>query len=43
MSLEKTVTRLEGETKGAFLKLLKGMPQWRPEDRKTARGLFHDD
>jgi len=42
MSLEKSVTRLESEKKEAFLKFVKGMLQWRPEDRKTARQLYDD-
>ncbi|KAG7152481.1 Serine/threonine-protein kinase SRPK like [Verticillium longisporum] len=42
MSFEKSVTRLEGEKKEAFLGFVNGMLQWRPEDRKTARQL-HDD
>ena len=42
LSLEKSVTRLEGEKKEAFLTFVKGMLQWRPEDRKTAKQLWHD-
>ncbi|KAK4133834.1 CMGC protein kinase [Trichocladium antarcticum] len=40
--LEDTVTVLEGEKKEAFLKFVRGMLQWRPEDRKTAAQLVDD-
>lgn len=41
-SLEKSITRLEGAEKEAFLTFVRGMLQWRPEDRKTASELFFD-
>ena len=40
--LEDTVTGLEGEKKEAFLDFVRGMLQWRPEDRKTAAQLVDD-
>lgn len=40
--LEDTVTGLEGEKKEAFLTFVRGMLQWRPEDRKTAAQLVDD-
>ncbi|KAI0834278.1 kinase domain protein [Hypoxylon sp. FL0890] len=41
-SLEKSVHYLEGKERQAFLEFVRGMLQWRPEDRKTARQLFDD-
>lgn len=41
-SLEKSVHYLEGKEKQAFLKFVRGMLQWRPEDRKTAKQLLDD-
>lgn len=41
-SLEKSEERLEGENKAVFLRFMRGMLQWRPEDRKTAKELFDD-
>ena len=41
-SLGDSVTRLEGENKKKFLNFVKGMLQWRPEDRKTAAQLLND-
>jgi len=42
-SLEKSEERLvEGENKVMFMKFMRSMLQWRPEDRKTARVLFDD-
>ncbi|KAJ5772853.1 hypothetical protein N7457_007749 [Penicillium paradoxum] len=40
VALEDVENRLEGEEKEMFLDLMKGMLQWRPEDRKTARELL---
>ncbi|KAF9480296.1 CMGC protein kinase [Pholiota conissans] len=42
MSLENSVEFLEGEKKDKFLTFIRGMLQWRPEDRKTAAELFKD-
>lgn len=42
MSLESCEGFLEGENKEWFLNLVRGMLQWRPEDRKTAKELFQD-
>ncbi|SPO01582.1 related to dis1-suppressing protein kinase dsk1 [Cephalotrichum gorgonifer] len=41
-ALEDTITSLEGEKKKAFLTFIRGMLQWRPEDRKTAAQLAQD-
>ncbi|KFY33736.1 hypothetical protein V494_07370 [Pseudogymnoascus sp. VKM F-4513 (FW-928)] len=41
-SLEEEEENSEGEQKTAFLKFLKGMVQWVPEERKTARELMND-
>ncbi|KAI9890528.1 MAG: hypothetical protein M1814_003868 [Vezdaea aestivalis] len=40
-SLEESEERLEGEDKELFMDFLRGMLQWRPEDRKTTRQLLH--
>jgi hypothetical protein len=42
MSLEKSELRLLGKNKEIFLKLIRGMLQWLPEDRKTAKQLLED-
>ncbi|KAK3687957.1 kinase-like domain-containing protein [Podospora appendiculata] len=42
MSLEASEENLEGENKRLFLNFMKGMLQWRPEDRKTAKELLED-
>jgi serine/threonine-protein kinase SRPK3 len=42
MSLEKSELRLRGKNKEMFLKLMRGMLQWHPEDRKTAKQLLGD-
>ncbi|CAI7620884.1 unnamed protein product [Penicillium palitans] len=42
MSLENTEERLSGRNKEMFLKFMRGMLQWRPEDRKTAKQLLKD-
>ncbi|CAD6448998.1 260bea8b-f23d-4df5-8498-f2389cc8e0c8-CDS [Sclerotinia trifoliorum] len=41
-SLEKSELRLRGKNKDMFLELMRGMLQWRPEDRKTGRELIDD-
>ncbi|KAM4058725.1 kinase [Hirsutella rhossiliensis] len=40
--LEDAVTSLEGNQKDMFLAFVRGMLQWRPEDRKTAAQLADD-
>lgn len=42
VSLEGCETSLEGESKEGFLNLMRGMLQWRPEDKKTAKQLVQD-
>ena len=42
-SLEESETYLEGSNKEAFLRLMRKMIQWRPEDRQTAAELMEDD
>src|SRR5271170_1079831 len=41
-SLEQSEEFLEGKNKEMFLNFMRGMLQWRPEDRKTARQLLKD-
>jgi serine/threonine-protein kinase SRPK3 len=41
-SLEKSEEYLEGENKVLFMKFMRSMLQWRPEDRKSAGELFED-
>ena len=41
-SLEDSEENLEGENKKDFMTFLRGMLQWRPEDRKTAKKLLED-
>ncbi|KFZ00370.1 hypothetical protein V500_01073 [Pseudogymnoascus sp. VKM F-4518 (FW-2643)] len=41
-SLERSEEFLEGKTKVMFLDFMRGMLQWRPEDRKTAKELLED-
>jgi serine/threonine-protein kinase SRPK3 len=41
-SLEQSEEFLEGKNKEMFLNFVRGMLQWRPEDRKTARQLLKD-
>ncbi len=41
-SLEASEERLVGENKKRFLEFMRGMLQWRPEDRKTAKQLLKD-
>lgn len=42
MSLENSEERLSGGDKEMFLNFMRGMLQWRPEDRKTAKQLLKD-
>lgn len=41
-SLEDEEENLDGEEKRVFLRFLRGMIQWVPEERKTARELVDD-
>jgi hypothetical protein len=41
-SLEKEEDNLEGEEKAAFLRFLRKMVQWVPEDRRSAEELIRD-
>ncbi|KAB8207596.1 hypothetical protein BDV34DRAFT_223501 [Aspergillus parasiticus] len=41
-SLESSARFLEGRNKEIFLAFIRGMLQWKPEDRKTARELLED-
>ncbi|KAE8141307.1 kinase-like domain-containing protein [Aspergillus pseudotamarii] len=41
-SLETSESFLEGRNKEMFLAFMRGMLQWKPEDRKTARELLED-
>ncbi|PGH28903.1 CMGC/SRPK protein kinase [[Emmonsia] crescens] len=41
-SLEESEEFLEGKNKEMFLVFIRGMLQWRPEDRKTAKELLED-
>lgn len=40
--MEDTVDIEDDAEKAAFLNFVKGMLQWRPEDRKTAKELYND-
>ncbi|KAF7896477.1 hypothetical protein EAF00_006491 [Botryotinia globosa] len=42
MNLEKSEMRLEGRNKEVFLQMMRGMLQWRPEDRKTAKQMLEE-
>lgn len=42
-SLEECEENLEGSNKEAFLRFVRKMVQWRPEDRQTANQLLEDD
>jgi len=42
MSLDRSEENLEGKRKEEFLEFIRGMLQWRPEDRKTAKQLLDD-
>ena len=42
-SLEESEEYLEGSNKEAFLRFMRKMIQWRPEDRQTAKQLLEDD
>lgn len=41
-SLEQSERRLEGEEKERFLKFMRKMLRWVPEERSTAEELFYD-
>ena len=41
--LEESEENLEGSNKEAFLRFVRKMIQWRPEDRQTAKELLEDD
>lgn len=41
--LEESEENLEGSNKEAFLRFMRKMVQWRPEDRQTANQLLEDD
>lgn len=42
-SLEESEENLEGSIKEAFLRFVRKMVQWRPEDRQTADRLLEDN
>lgn len=42
-SLEESEENLKGSNKEAFLRFMRKMLQWRPEDRQTASQLLEDD
>lgn len=42
VSLELSEKFLKGRNKEMFLAFMRGMLQWRPEDRKTAKDLLQD-
>lgn len=42
IALENSEEFLSGRNKEMFLNFMKGMLQWRPEDRKTAKELLQD-
>ncbi|KAF2018044.1 kinase-like protein [Aaosphaeria arxii CBS 175.79] len=42
LSLEKSEENYQGEVKEEFLRFMRKMLQWRPEDRKTAKELLED-
>ena len=42
-SLEESEENLTGSNKEAFLRFVRKMVQWRPEDRHTAKQLLGDD
>ncbi|CAG7996098.1 unnamed protein product [Penicillium nalgiovense] len=42
VSLEQSEEFLEGRNKEMFIAFMRGMLQWRPEDRKTAKDLLQD-
>ncbi|EDP49747.1 protein kinase, putative [Aspergillus fumigatus A1163] len=42
VSLEMSEEYLEGRNKEMFIAFMRGMLQWRPEDRKTAKDLLQD-
>ena len=42
-SLEESEENLEGSNKEAFLRFMRKMLQWRPEERQTASQLLEDE
>lgn len=42
-NFEELEDNLEGGNKEAFLRFMRKMIQWRPEDRQTAKQLLQDD
>lgn len=42
VSLKTSEEFLEGRNKELFIAFMRGMLQWRPEDRKTAKDLLQD-
>lgn len=42
-SLETVEARLQGAEKDAFLRFVRKMLQWKPEDRKPIREVFTDE
>jgi hypothetical protein len=42
LKLEDTVTAIEGDPKKEFLRFVRQMLKWRPEERKTAKELADD-
>ncbi|KAJ5608991.1 kinase domain protein [Penicillium herquei] len=42
VSLEQSEEFLDGKNKEMFIHFMRGMLQWRPEDRKTAKELLQD-
>ncbi|TGO28436.1 hypothetical protein BPAE_0027g00030 [Botrytis paeoniae] len=42
MNLEKSEMRLEGKNQEVFLQIMRGMLQWRPKDRKTAKQMLEE-
>lgn len=42
-SLETVEARLQGVEKDAFLKFMRKMSQWKPEDSKPIREVFTDE
>lgn len=42
VSLEESGEFIDGQNKEMFMAFMRGMLQWRPEDRKTAKELLQD-
>ena len=42
VSLELSEEMLQGTNKEMFITFMRGMLQWRPEDKKTAKDLLQD-